>query len=194
MNSVQTVTLNSALSQNWVVCTVRTPKNQVARTLRSQCPGRGRCCAHSKLVVRMSRAQPAQVARLLGVRWSRHAQAACPKSRHLISTSQIATSNRCRNQPLLLPQKRPCCNPKPWSRHQTTTRHPEPCRDIKSVSRHHSGQSRSRPPNRVATPFLLPSPKPGRDVHFWSQPQADQTRSRPQSHVATSNRFPQVIT
>ena len=51
-NSVQTVTVNSALSQNWVVCTVRTPRNQVAHTLRAQCPGRGRCCAHSRLVVR----------------------------------------------------------------------------------------------------------------------------------------------
>ena len=38
MNSVQTVTLNRALSQNWVVCTVRTPRNQVAHTLRAQCP------------------------------------------------------------------------------------------------------------------------------------------------------------
>ena len=54
--------LNSALSQNWVGCTWRTPRTQVARILRAQCPCRGRCCAHSKLVVSMSRAQPAQVA------------------------------------------------------------------------------------------------------------------------------------
>ena len=59
----QTVTANSALKQNWVGCTVRTPKTQVARTLRAQCPGRGHCCTHNKLVARMSRAQPAQVAR-----------------------------------------------------------------------------------------------------------------------------------
>ena len=59
----QTVTANSALKQNWVGCTVRTPKTQVAHTLRAQCPGRGRCCAHNKLVTRMSRAQPTQVAR-----------------------------------------------------------------------------------------------------------------------------------
>ena len=88
MNSVQTVTLNSALSQNWVGCTVRTPRTQVARTLRAQCPGRGRCCTHNKQVARMSRAQPAQVARMLGVHWSRHAQAACP---------QVVTSLRCRD-------------------------------------------------------------------------------------------------
>ena len=177
MNSVQTVTSNSALNQNWVGCTVRTPKTQVARTLRAPCPGRGRCCAHNKLVARMSRAQPAQVARLLSVRWSRHAQVACPRSRpqnsrsrHPISTGQVATSNRCRDQPLLLPQERPCRDPKPWSRHQTTTRQPEPCRDINSVSRHHSGQSKSRPQNGVATSFLLPNPKPGRDTKTRSLP------------------------
>ena len=88
MNSVQTVTLNSALSQNWVGCTVRTPRTQVACTLRAQCPCRGRCCAHSKFVVCMSRARPTQVARMLGVHLSRHAQAACP---------QVATSLRYRN-------------------------------------------------------------------------------------------------
>ena len=32
---------------------------------------------------------------------------------------QVATSNRCRDQPPLPPQKRPCCDPKPWSRRQT---------------------------------------------------------------------------
>ena len=58
--------------------------------------------------------------------------------------------------------------------------HPEPCRDIKSMSRHHSGQSRSRPPNEVATPFLLPIPKSGRNI---------KTRPRPSwrlLYVATS--------
>ena len=34
------------------MCTVRTPRNQVARTLRVQCPGRARCYAHNRLVVR----------------------------------------------------------------------------------------------------------------------------------------------
>ena len=48
------------------------------------------------------------------------------------------------------------------------------------MSRHHSGQSRSRPPNGVTTPFLLPSPRPGRNT---------KTRSRPSwrlTYVATS--------
>ena len=52
---------NSALNQNWVRCIVRTPRAQVASTLRAQCPGRGCCCAHSKQVARVSRAQLAQV-------------------------------------------------------------------------------------------------------------------------------------
>ena len=88
MNSVQTVTLNSALSQNWVGCTVRTPRTQVVRSLPVQCPCRGRCCPHSKLVARMLRVQLAQVARMLGLHLSRQAQAACP---------QVATSLRCRD-------------------------------------------------------------------------------------------------
>ena len=109
-------------------------------------------CAHKACVVARSRAhttkscaQRAHVARMLGVLWSRHAQAACLMSRH-----------------------------------KNTTRQPKPCCDIKSVSRHHSVLSRSRPQNGVATPFLLPSPKPGRDT---------ETRSRPPwrpTYVATS--------
>ena len=96
-----------------------------------------------------------------------------PRSRHPISTGQVATSNRCRDQPLLFPQKRPCRNPKPWSRHQIMTRQPESCRDIKSVSRHPSGHSRSRPQNDVATPFLQPSPKPGRNTKPSRDPPGD---------------------
>ena len=125
MNSVQTVTLNSALSQNWVGCTVRTPRTQVARTLRAQCPCRGRCCAHSKLVARCQRRS--------GVHLSRHAQAACsrpgrdivpgrdlleasPMSGHQIGvatplrTIQVATSRRGRDTvslPTLPPMSRP---------------------------------------------------------------------------------------
>ena len=91
------------------------------------------------------------------------------RSRHSISTGQVGTSNQCRDQPLLLPQKCPCRDLEPWSRHQTTIRQPEPCRNIKSVSRHHSEHSRSRPQNGVATLFLLPSPKPGRDIKTRSR-------------------------
>ena len=134
MNNVQTVTLNSALSQNWVGCIVCTPRTQVACTLRAQCPCRGCCCAQSRLVAPMSRAQLAQVARMLGVHLSRHAQAACPKpgrdivpgrdlleaspmSRHQIGvvtplwTIQVATSRRGRDTPSLLTLL-------PMSRHQ----------------------------------------------------------------------------
>ena len=56
-----------------------------------------------------------------------------------------------------------------------------PCRDIKLVSRHRSGHSRSRPQNGVATPFLLPSLKPGRDIKFMSRPPALPPMLRPQS-------------
>ena len=70
----------------WVHCAHT--QNLGRRILRAQCPCRGRCCAHSKLVALMSRAQPAQVTRMLGVHLSRHAQAACP---------QVATSLRCRD-------------------------------------------------------------------------------------------------
>ena len=91
--------------------------------------------------------------------------------RDLKSMSRLASA---------LPTETPLSGPKPWSRHQTTTRQPESCRDIKSVSRHHSGHSRSRPQNGVTTPFLLPSPKPGRNT---------KTRPRPSwklTYVATS--------
>ena len=54
-----------------------------------------------------------------------------------------------------------------------------PCRDIKLVSRHCSVHSRSRPPNGVATPFLLLSP---------------QAMSRHQIGVATPPRPIQVAT
>ena len=137
------MTANSALNQNWVGCTVRTPKAQVVRTLRAQCPGCGRCCAHSWPAARMSRAQPVHVARLLGVHWSRHAQAASLMSRPHFDVA--------------------------------TSRQPESCRDIKSVSRHHPNTSMSRHQIGVATSFLLPSLKPGRHP-----------MSRHQFHVVTS--------
>ena len=80
-----------------------------------------------------------------------------------------------------------CCDtprqPAPRSRPHfdvATSRKPKSCRDIKSMSRHHSERSRSRPQNGVATPNLLSPIHPSRDVHFLSRPQADQTRSRPQ--------------
>ena len=135
---------------------------------------RGRCCAHSKLVARMSRAQPAQVASMLGVHWSRHAQAACPRpgrdivprSRPPEKLSQVTTSTPCRDLPFT--QLKP-----PRSRPQNGIATPvsivqaEPCRNIKSVSRHHSGQSRSRHQNQVTT--LLEATL-CRDINFMSRP------------------------
>ena len=91
----------------------------------------------------MPRAQPAHVARFLGVHWSRHAQAASLMSRPHFDVA--------------------------------TSRQPESCRDIKSVSRHHQNTSMSRHQIGVATSFLLPSLKPGRHP-----------MSRHQFHVATS--------
>ena len=108
MNSYPTVTANSALSQNWVGCTVRTPKIQVAGTLRVQCPCRGRWCAHSKLVERMLCAQPTQVARIAPRSWAHVATSLPfpvkpPRSRHRFHVttswrpSLIATSHWCRD-------------------------------------------------------------------------------------------------
>ena len=118
------MTLNSALSQNWVGCTVSTPRTQVARTLRTQSPCRGRCCAHSKLVVRMSGAQPTQVARstCAGRAHSTQVVGACRDLLPLPCPGQVATSSPGRD---LLEAN--------------------PCRDFKLVSRHRLVHSRSRP-------------------------------------------------
>ena len=176
VNSVQTVTLNSALSQNWVECTVRTPRTQVARTLRVQCPGRGRCCAHSKLVARMSRAQPEQVERLLGVRWSRHAQAACPRSR---PKTQAATPNFNRLGRDLKSMSRPASSlPKemPVSRPKTLVATSNHNKAARIMSRHQIGVATPLRPLQAATL------KRGRDTVFPSKPQA---RSRHRNQVAT---------
>ena len=103
--------------------------------------------------LRRSRAQRAQVARIALRSWAHVATSfPCP------AQGQVAT---------LFPSR--------------DLLEASPCRDIKLVSRHYLGQSRSRPPGGVATPLLLPSPKPGRDT---------KTRSRPSwsfTYVATSN-------
>ena len=123
------MTANSELNQNWVGCTVSTPRTQVVSTLRTQCPGRGRCSAHNKQVVsvcalgrvrccaqlRLPLSQPQND--VATPTFNRPGHDLKSMSRHPISTGQVTTSNRCRDQPLLLPQKRPCRDPKPWSRH-----------------------------------------------------------------------------
>ena len=118
-----------------------------------------RSCAHARVVARA--AAPASIATQSLGRDTQFQQA---RSRPQIDVATSLWSSH-RNAPVAT---------------QTTTRQPEPCLYIKSVSRHHSGHSRSRPRNGVATPFLLPSPKPGRNT---------KTRSRPfwrLTYVATS--------
>ena len=105
MNSVQTVTLNSALSQNWVVCTVRTPRNQVARTLRAQCPGRVHCSAHIRLVVHTASAGHAHSQRRLRAwhpgrgRKSRPPSLAQPQARsqHQNQVATLLETTLCRD-------------------------------------------------------------------------------------------------
>ena len=137
MNSIQTVTLNSALSQNWVVCTVRTPRNQVARTLHVQCPGRGRCCAHSRLAARMSRAQPAHVTRTTS---AGHALSMCRSCAQHAQVTRSACAGRD--------------TPRQSAPGQVVTSFPG--RDLKSMSRPASAPpietSLSRPKTFVATP------------------------------------------
>ena len=130
MNSVQTVTLNSAQSQNWVGCTVRTPRTQ-------ECPFRGRCCAHSRLVASMSHAQPAQVAHagrtLVATR-----SGSLPPGRdhtsmlqHQGNQNHVATLNRCRDTI----QTTPCRDIKSVSRHRFSCPVPKPGRDVLFPSR-----------------------------------------------------------
>ena len=126
MNSAQTVTLNSTLSQNWVGCTVRTPRTQVACTLRAQCPCRGHCCAHCKLVARMSHAQPAQVAhsacagRALSVRRSRAQRAQVARS---ACAGRTLSVRRSRAQPAQVAR----LAPRSWVHVATSFPCPAPC-------------------------------------------------------------------
>ena len=71
-----------------------------------------------------------------------------------------------------------------------------PCRDIKLVSQHHSGQSRSRPPGGVATPLLCPHRCPCRDIKLVSRHQAYPSHCHPcrdiqfmSRHQAQSSHF-----
>ena len=137
----------------WV--TMRTPKTQVARTLRAQCPGRGRCCAHNTLVARMSRAQPAQAAR-----------SACAGRAH---SAQVAGA--CRDLPALPsqpPRSRRHFNvATSWRPSHVATYHW--CRDTVSPAQH---QARSHPMSRhqfhVATSWTT---NLCRDIKFMSRPQ-----------------------
>ena len=100
MNNVQTVTLNNAPSQNWVGCTVRTPRTQVARTLRAQCPCRGHCYSHNKLIARAASAGRAHTGCALFATRPGNlppGRDLTSMSRHQGSQNHVATSNRCRD-------------------------------------------------------------------------------------------------
>ena len=134
MNSVQTVTPNSALSQNWVGCTVRTPRTQVARTASLS----RACCARSQ--------------RRLSVCW------ACT----------------CRDTPR---------QPAPRSRPHfdvATSRQPESCRGIKSMSQHRGSQKHVATSNRCRD---TTQNTPGRDLKTGSR---HQTSCRQSTQVVTS--------
>ena len=156
MNSVheqlpQTVTANSALNQNWVGCTVRTPRTQVAHTARA--------VPRSWALLRAQQAGRAHVARTASAGHAHAGRALVATrpgslhpgrdltsmSRHQGSQNHVATSNRC---------------------HDTTQT--TPCRDIKSVSRHRFScptQARWRHQDQVAT-FL--EMNLCRDINFMS--------------------------
>ena len=139
--------------KNWVGCIVRTPRTQVARTLlrswallRAQPTGRAHV-ARTASSGRSACVGHAHSAQVVGAGRGRKSRPPfCP-----IKTAQVAASKLWVATPISIGQ-------------------PEPCHNIKSVSRHHSGQSRSRPPNGVATPFLLPIPKSGRNTKTRPRP------------------------
>ena len=165
---------------------MRTPKTQVARTLRAQCPGHGSCCAHNAQVACRSRAQRAQVARsacagrALSVRRSRAQRAQVARSacagralsvrRSRAQRAQVARSacagrahsaqvvGACRDLPALPSQTAQVATS--WRPSHVATSHW--CRDTAQPT-----------PGRdfkfhVATPSLLPSLKPGRDTRTRS--------------------------
>ena len=125
---------------------MRTPRNQVARILRAQCLSRGRCCAHNRLVARMSRAQLAQVART-ACACRAHAGRALVATRPG-SLPQVATSKLQVTTPL-----RPL--------HVATSKRG---RDTVSPAQ---PQARSQHQNQVAT-FL--ETNLCRDINFMSRP------------------------
>ena len=76
-----------------------------------------------------------------------------------------------------------------------TSRQPKSCRDIKSMSRHHSDHSMSRHQIGVATSFLLPSPQArSRRPFSRSRPPEASPMSRHCFHVATSHTDAHVAT
>ena len=143
MNSVQTVTLNSALSQNWVGSTMRTPRTQVARAHCVHSAHVVGAAAHTASLSLACRAHVSRAARAGRAHAGRALVATRPGSlspgRDLTSMSRpqgsqnhVATSNRCRDTT----QTTPCRDIKSVSRHRFSCPHRCPYRDIKMMSRH----------------------------------------------------------
>ena len=152
------MTTNSALNQNWVGCTVRTPKTQVARTLRAQCLSRGRCCAHGKQVRLVALA--AAPAPVMTQSPSRDTQFQQARSRPQIDVATSLCSFHI-NAPVATPNLgRDTKPPQGIQNHVATSNRcrdttlATPGRDLKTGSRHRFS---CPAPSQVATP------KPGRD-------------------------------
>ena len=157
------MTANSALNQNWVGCTVRTPRTQIAHTLRAQCPCRGRCYAHSRLVAHMSRSR------------------ACWACTYRDTPRQSAPRSRPHFDVATPRQPESCCDIKSVSRHrfscpaQARSRHQDQvatfletnlCRDINFMSRprfYPQKQTRSRR-HLFSGPLHVAISKLGRDL------------------------------
>ena len=166
------------ITPRWRECRAPLPV-QVVRT----------ACAGRALRVRMSRIAPkswAHVATLFpsSIPWPGHD--IVPRLRPPGRLSQVATSIPCRDLPSAQ-QKLSRSRPENGVATPTSMGQQEPCRDIKSVSRHHSGESRSRPQNGIAIPrFSCPAPSQVATLKLGRDPPGDQPMSRHQFHVATS--------
>ena len=133
-------------------------QNPGRATLRAQCPGRGRCCAHNAQVARMSRAQPAQVARIE------------PRSWVHVATSLEAIP--CRDINLVSRHHSRHSRSRPQNGVATPLLCPHHCprHDLTSMSRHQGN------PNHVATSNRCrdtTQDTPGRDVNFMSRHPGD---------------------
>ena len=126
------------------MCTVRVHNAHTALTRHAQVARRRGQVVRRRAQVASRRAQ---VERMLRVRWSRHAQAACPHvttpnpgrdiKRPQGSQKQVATSKPGRPQNRVATPFQPHLN--------------KPGRNLKTGSRHRFQQAKSRPQNKVTT-------------------------------------------
>ena len=163
------------------MCIVRTPRNQVARTLSVQCPGRARCCAHNRLVMRACELGCARCCAQLRLPRRDPKPRSCTKWPNKLG--QVATSSPGRD----LKKADPGRDLKAGSRlrfpcqasGQVTTSFPG-CDLLNDQARSRRQphvaislfsqpkKTMSRPQNGVATPI---SNRPGRDLKMGSLPQ-----------------------